>query len=64
MNICLQGFRNSSHYKKNLNGFITLGDMSLNDLEVRIVINKGIEAGYKYLHDIPDKIAEKWLKDK
>ena len=61
MNLSLKGLRNSPSWKKNLTGFISLGDAELRDYQVRLIVEKGIEAGYETLYDISDEVARKWL---
>ena len=63
MNMCLEGFKESVFYRKNLKGFITLDNRDLTDSEVRLIVNRGIKEGYKDLYDIPDEVAEKWLEE-
>lgn len=64
MNMCLKGFRKSKWYKRDLSGWIELKGEKLSDTNVRLVINKGIENGYEELYDIPDELAEQWIKEK
>lgn len=63
MDMCLKGFRESKWYKKNLNGWVELKGKKLSDTEVRIVVNSGINAGYENLYEIPDELAEQWIKE-
>ena len=44
-----------------MTGFISLGDAELRDYQVRLIVEKGIEAGYETLYDISDEVARKWL---
>jgi hypothetical protein len=54
----LQGLKRNC-WRKNLNGFFTIGGKPLSDSQVRKLVNWGIEHGCRTEADIPaDKIAE------
>lgn len=61
MDCNLQGLRNSPHWRKNLDGYITLEGRELRDKEVRKVVTEGIKNGYETVMQIPDEVAKKWL---
>lgn len=63
MNCDLKGLKESNRWKRDLYGFVLLEDKKLKDEQVRLIVEKGIENGYKTLYDIPDEIAKKWLKE-
>lgn len=63
MNLNLKGLRKSPFWKRNLTGYILLDGVKLMDCKVRLIIEKGIENGYKTLQDIPDEIARQWLNE-
>lgn len=65
MDTNLQGLRNSREWhRKKLTGYITLEGRDLSDREVRIVVEQGINNGYRTLYQIPDEEAKKWLNVK
>lgn len=61
MNLNLIGLKNSKHWKRDLSGWIILGNKTLTDREVRIIVVNGIKNGYTTLHEIPDNTANGWL---
>lgn len=61
MDCNLQGLRQSPHWRKNFNGYITLEGRELSDREVRTIVTEGIKAGYKTVMQIPDEVAKQWL---
>lgn len=61
MNLNLIGLKNSKHWKRNLSGWIILGNKTLTDREVRIIVENGIKNGYTTLHEISDNIAWNWI---
>jgi hypothetical protein len=49
----LKGFK-KVFWKRNLKGFLNIGNRPLSDSEVRIVVNFGISRGYRCVEDVPD----------
>ena len=65
LDLDLVGFATSKQWYKDLTGFIQLSDgRSLNDKQVRTVVEKGIRRGYRLLSEISDEIAIEWLTPK
>ena len=62
MNLDLAGLKASVRWKKKkLSGLVELGGVALTDQQVRLVVERGLEKGYKTLHEIPDETAKEWL---
>lgn len=53
----LQGFK-KAFWKKNLKGYINLGEREMSDSEIRIMVNFGISRGYRCIEDIPSHEIE------
>nr|DAO79879.1 MAG TPA: hypothetical protein [Caudoviricetes sp.] len=52
--INLVGLRNSSYWKKKLDGLFVVGERQLTDAEARKVVDYAINRGYTYSSEIPD----------
>lgn len=60
---CLKGFIKLESFGYNLKGFFNFGDRELTDHEVRLLVNYGIEKGYRCENDIPEDEVERILKE-
>lgn len=57
MNMNLKGFKANCHNKL-MGGLIIHHERHMTERETRILVNLGIEKGYKTLHDVPDELAD------
>ena len=57
----LKGFARNESFLSNLDGFFNFGEKPLNDHQVRLIVNYGIEKEYRTEADIPTDEAQRLL---